>query len=160
MWLRGFLFCCCSVAQSCPALCDPMDCSRLPCPSPTSGACSNSCPQSWWCHPTRSSSVNPFSSCLPYFPASGNESVLLIRWAEYWSFSFSISPSNEYSALTYFRIDWFDLLAAEENSQEFSPTPQFKNINSLTLSFFMVQISYLYTTTGKMIALTIIDLCS
>ena len=90
---------------------------RLPCPSPTPGACSNSCPSSWWCHPTISSSVIPFSSCLQSFPASGlvfsNESVLLIRWPKYWSFSFSISLSSEYSGLIFFRIDWLNLLAVQ-----------------------------------------------
>ena len=61
-----------------------------------------------------------------------NESVLCIRWPKYWSFSFNISPSNEYSGLISFSIDWFDLL---EDSQESSPTPQFKSINSSALSF-------------------------
>ena len=79
---------------------------RPPCPSPPSGAYSNSCPSSGWCHPTISSSVISFSSCLQSFPASGsfpmNESVLRIRWAKYWSFSFSISPSNEQTWL----MDW------------------------------------------------------
>jgi len=62
-----------SVAQSCPTLCDPMDCSTpgFPCPSPTSRACSNPCPLSWWCHPTISYSVVPFSSCSQSSPASG-----------------------------------------------------------------------------------------
>ena len=60
-----------SVTQSCPTLCDPMD-TRPPCPSPTPGAYSNSCPSSRWCHPTISSSVVPFSSCLQSFPASGS----------------------------------------------------------------------------------------
>ena len=80
---------------------------RLSCPSPTPRACSNSCLLSWWCHPTISSSVVPFPSCLQSFPASGalHKSVLLIRWPKYWSFSFSISPSNEYSGLISFRID-------------------------------------------------------
>ena len=79
---------------------------RLPCPPPTPGAYSNSCPSSQWCHPTISSSVVPFSSCLQFFPASvPNESVLCIRWPKYWSFSFSISPSNEYSGLISFRRD-------------------------------------------------------
>ena len=59
-----------SVAQSCPTLHDPMDCSTLGCPSPTPRACPNSCSSSQWCHPTISSSVIPFSSCLQYFPAS------------------------------------------------------------------------------------------
>ena len=57
-----------SVTQSCATLCDPMDCST-PAPSPTPRACSNSCPSSWWCHPTISFSVVPFSSCLQFFPA-------------------------------------------------------------------------------------------
>ena len=60
-----------------------------------------------------------------------SESVLHIRWLNYWSFSFSISPSNEYSGLISFRMDWLDLLSV----QEFSPTPQFKSINSSVLSF-------------------------
>ena len=74
--------------------------------------CSSSCPLSWWCHPAISSSVTPFSSCPQSFPASGSfprESSFHIRWPKYWSFSFSISPSNEYSGLISFRIDWFDL---------------------------------------------------
>ena len=69
-----------------------------------------------WCHPTISSSVVPFFSCLQSFPASGsfsNESGLLIRWPKYWSFSFSISPSNEHSALISFRMDWLDLLVVQ-----------------------------------------------
>ena len=77
---------------------------------------SNWCPSSWWCHPTISSSVIPFSSCLYSFPASGkidhffSESVLWIRWPNYWSFSFSISPSNEYSGLISFRmVSWISL---------------------------------------------------
>ena len=89
---------------------------RLSCPSPTPGAYSNSCLSSRWCHPTISSSVIPFSSCLQSFSASGlfyNESVLHIRWPKYWSFSFSISPSSEYSGLISFRMDWLDLLAVQ-----------------------------------------------
>jgi len=64
---------------------------------------------------------------------NSSESLLHIRWTTYWSFSFSISPSNEYSGLISFRFDWLDLLA--EDSQECSPKPQFKSINSLALSF-------------------------
>ena len=64
------------------------------------------CPLSWWCHPTISSSVVPFSSRLQSFPAPGS-----FRWPKYWSFSFNISPSNEYSGLICFRMDWLDLLA-------------------------------------------------
>ena len=109
---------------------------RLPCPSPTLKACSNSCLSNQWCHPTISSSVIPFSSHLQSFPsgsfpmsqffASGGQSI--------GSFSFSISPSNEYSGLISFRMDWLDLLAVQ-GTQESSLTPQFKSINSLALSF-------------------------
>ena len=92
---------------------------RLPCPSLSPGACSNLHPLSRWCHPTISSSATPFSSCPQSFPVSGlvffffspNESTLHITLAKYWSFS--ISPSNEYSGLIFFRIDWFDLLAGQ-----------------------------------------------
>ena len=100
---------------------------RLPCPSPSPGICSNSCLLIWWCHPTISSSVAPFSSCLQSFPASSlsNESsneVLCIRWPKDWSFRFSISPSKEYSVVVYiqiyisqysFRMDWLDLPAVQ-----------------------------------------------
>ena len=81
---------------------------RLPSPSPSPGAYSNSCPLGQWYHPTISSSVTRFSSCLQIFPsirAFSNESVLHIRWPNYCSFSFSISPSNKYSGLISFRID-------------------------------------------------------
>ena len=90
---------------------------RPPCPSPTPAVHSDSRPSSQWCHPTSSSSVVPFSSRLQSFPASGSfpvkRPVLCIRWPKYWSFSFSIRPSNEYSGLISFRIDWFDLLAVQ-----------------------------------------------
>ena len=88
---------------------------RLPCPSLSPGVCSDSCPLTWWCHPTISSSITPFSSCPQSFPAWVFSSglALCIRWLKYWSFSLSISPSNEYSALTSFRIDWFDLLSVQ-----------------------------------------------
>ena len=81
-------------------------------------------------------------SIFPSIRVFSNESVLRIRWPKYWSFSFSISPSNEYSGLISFRIDWFDLLAVQ-GTQECSPTPQFKNINSLASSFlYKVQLSH------------------
>ena len=88
---------------------------RPPCLSPTPGVYPNSCSLSRWCHPAISSSVVPFSSCPQSLPASvfSNESALCIRWPKYWSFSFNISPSNEYSGLISFRMDWLDLLAAQ-----------------------------------------------
>ena len=109
---------------------------RLPCPPPSPGACSNSCPSSRWCHPTISSSVVPFS-CLQSLPASifANESDLHIRWPRNWSFSFSISPSNEYSGLISFRIDWFDLLAVQGNLKSLLQHHSSKVIYSLVLSF-------------------------
>ena len=93
-------------------------------------------------------------SIFPGIRVFSNESVLLIRWSSsYWSFSFSISPSNEYSGLISFRIDWLDLLAVR-GTQESSSIPQFKNINSSGISFLYSQLSHLCMTTGKTIALT------
>src|SRR5574337_1074237 len=76
---------------------------------------------------------------LPPTPPSirvfSNESTLRMRWPKYWSFSISISPSNEHPGLISFRMDWLALLAVQEDSQESSPTPQFKSINSSAFSF-------------------------
>ena len=76
-------------------------------------------------------------SIFPSISVFSSESALRIRWPKYWSFSFCISPSNEYSGLISLRIDWFDLLSVKD-SQESSPTPQFKSINSSVSAFFMV----------------------
>ena len=92
-------------------------------------------------------------SVFPSIRVFSNESVLPIKWPKYWSFSFSISPSNEYSVLISFRIDWFDLLAVQGTLKS-SPTPQFKCISSWCSVFFMVRLSHPYVTTGKTIALT------
>ena len=111
----------------------------LPCPSPTPRACSNSCPSSQWCHPTISSSVIPFSSCLQSFPSirvSSNDTVLHIRWPKYWSFSFS--PSNEYSGLISFRMDWLDLLAVQGTLKSL---PQHHSSNSSQNQFFGAPLS-------------------
>ena len=81
------------------------------------------------CHP-----LLLLPSIFPSVRVFSNESVLHIRWPKYWSFSFSISPSDEYSGLISFRMDWMDLFAVQ-GIQEFSPTPQFKSTNSLALSF-------------------------
>ena len=82
--------------------------------SASPGICPSSCPLNRWCHPTISSSVACFSFCLQSFPASGHFPMsLCIKWPRYWSFSFSISPSNEYSGLISFKMDWFDLLAVQ-----------------------------------------------
>ena len=108
---------------------------RPPCPSPTPGVYSR--PLSRWCHPTSSSSVVPFSSCLQSFWASGSFPVsqfFALGDQKYWSFSFSISPSNEYSGLISFRMDSLDLPVVQGTLKS-SPTPQFKSINSSVLSF-------------------------
>ena len=85
---------------------------RPPCSSPTPGDYSNSSPLSWWCHPTLSSSIIPFSllpSVFSMIRVFSSES-LHIRWPKYWNFSFSISPSNEFLGLISFRMNWLDLL--------------------------------------------------
>ena len=134
---------------------------RLPCPSPSPETCSNPCTLSWWCHPTILSSVIPFSSCLQSFPASGSsESALYIRWPKCWSFSFSISPSNKYSGLISFNIDWLDLLEVQETLKSLLQHHSSKASILWHSAFFMVQLSHSYMTTGKMIALTIWTLVS
>ena len=129
---------------------------RPPCPSPTPGACSDSCPLSRWCHPTISSSVISFSSCLQSFPASGSfqMTVLHIRWPKYWSFSFSISPSNEYSGLICFRMDWLDLLAVQGTLKSLLQHYSSKTSILWHSGFFMVQLSHPYMIIGKTISLT------
>ena len=149
-----------SVAQSCPTLCDPMNRSTAcqpPYPSPTPGLYPNSCPLSWWCHPTISSSVIPFSSHCQSFPESGSfqMSALLIRWPKYWSFSFNISPSNEHSGLVSFRMDWLDLLAVQGTLKSLLQHHSSKASILWRSAFFIVQLSHPYMTPGKTIVLTI-----
>ena len=115
----------------------------LPCPSPTPGAYSNSCPLSRWCHLT-------ILCCPLLLPPSiiasirvfSNESVLSIRWTKYWRFSFSISPSSEYSGLISFTVDWLDLLAVQETLKNLL---QHHSLNASVLrcsAFFIVQLSH------------------
>ena len=73
-------------------------------------------------------------SVFPSIRVSSRESAVHIRWPKYWSFSFSISPSNEYSGLTYLRIVWFDFLAVQGTLEESSPAPQFESISSLAFT--------------------------
>ena len=117
---------------------------RPPCLSSTPRVYSTSCPLSWWCYPTISSSVIPFSFRLQSFPAFGkgllkrvcsNESALCIRWPKYRSFSFNISPSNEHPGLISFRMDWLDLLQSKGLSRVFSNTTIQKH------QFFSAQLS-------------------
>ena len=125
-----------SVTQSCPTLCDPMDCS-------TPGfSIHHQLPDLTQTHihqvgdaiqpPHPLSSTSPPAFNLSQHQGLSNESVFLIRWPKYWNSSFSIIPSSEYSGLIFFRMDWLYLLAV---SQESSPAPQFKSINSSLLSF-------------------------
>ena len=94
-------------------------------------------------------------SIFPSIRVFSNESVLHIRWPKYWSFSFSISPSNEYSGLISFRMDWLDLLTVQGTLRVFSNTTVQKHqFFSAQPAFFKVQISHPYMTTGKTIALT------
>ena len=121
------------------------------------GVYPNLCPSTRWCHPTNSSSVVPFSSCLQSFPASGsysNESALHIRWPKYWSFSFNISPSNEHPGLISFRMDWLDVLAIQGTLKSLLQHNNSKASILQHWAFVMVQFSHSYMTTGKTIALT------
>ena len=131
---------------------------RLPCPSVSPSLCSNSCALSRWCHPTISSSAIPFSSCPQYFPvlgsfpmrrlfASGGQSI--------WNFSFSISSSNEYSELISFRIDWFYLLAVQETLESLLQHHSSKIPILWHTTFFMIQPSHPYVTTGESVAVII-----
>ena len=146
--------CCCSVTQSYPTLCNTMDGSMPGFHTFTI---------SWSLLKLMSiESVMPSNHlilCCPLLllPSvflsirvfSKNKSALLIRWPKYWSFSFSISPSNEYSGQISIRINWFDL---ERDSQESSPTPSSKASILWCSAFFLTQLSHPYMTTGKIIA--------
>ena len=135
-----------------------MNCStpRLPCPSPTPGVYPNSCPLSQWCHPTISSSVVPFSSHLQSFLASGSFQMNQL----FASGGQSIGVSASTSVLPMNTQDWSPLgwtgwisLQSKGLSRVFCNTT-FKSINPLTFSFLYIQLSHLYMTTGKTIALT------
>ena len=122
---------------------------RLPCPSPTYGACSNSCPLSRWCHLTISSSVIPFNF---------SQHQGLFQWvssshqvAKVLELQFSISPSNEYSGLISFRIDWSDLLAVQGTLKSLLHHCSSKASILWWSAFFIVHLSHLYVTTGKSI---------
>ena len=147
-----------SVIQSCPTLCNARDCSM-----PVSLFITNS--QSLL-KLISIESVMPSDHCILCHPfllppsifssirVFSNESVLPIRWPKYWSFSFSISPSNEYSGLFSFRIDWLDLLAVQGTLKNCLQHHSSKASIFKHSAFFMVQLSHPYTTTGKTVVLT------
>ena len=148
---------CCSVAKSCPSLCDPMDCNTPGFPV------LYYLPEFAHVHAPESVMLsNHFLCCPPLllpsvFPSIRvflNESALCIRWSKYWSFSFSISPSNEYSGLISFRMDWLDLLAVQGILKSLLQHHSSKASILWHLAFFVVQLSHPYMTTGKIIALT------
>ena len=159
-WTRvqlSTVFSCCLVAKSCPTLCSSMDCSvagssvlrisqrLLKFMSTEPVMLSN---HLILCHP-----LLLLPSVFPSMRVFSIESALHIRWPKYWSFSFSIRPSNEYSGLTAFRIDWFALLAIQGTLKSLLQ----HNLKASILqhsAFFMVQFSHPYMTTGKTIALT------
>ena len=131
---------------------------RLPCPSPIPRVYSNSCSLSRWCHPIISYSAVPISSHLQSFPASGSFQMSQLFASgghlKYWSFSFSNSPSNEYSGLISFRTDCFDFLAAQGTLKSLLKHHSSKASILWSSAFFIVQLSHPYMTTGKTIALT------
>ena len=95
------------------------------------------------------------ASIFPGIRVFSNELALLIRWPKYWNFSFSISPSNEYSGLISFRIDWFNLLAVQGTLKTLLQYHNWKSSVLQCSDFFIVQLSHPYITTGKTLALTI-----
>ena len=148
-----------SVAQSCPTLCNPMDCSVPGFPvlyqllelTQTHVHDESVMPYNHLilCH-----SLLLLSSIFPSIRVFSNESVLCIRWSKYWSFNFSISLSNEYSRLISFWVDWLDLLAVQGALKSLLQHHSSKASIFQRSAFFIVQLSHPYTTTGKTIALT------
>ena len=148
-----------SVAQSCPTLCDPMNCSMPGLPV------HHQLPEFTQTHVHRVSDAiqpsHPRSSPSPPAPnpsqsirVFSNESALHIRWPKYWSFSFSTSPSNEHPGLIFFRMDWLDLLAVQGNLKSLLQCHSSKASILRPSAYFTVQLSHPYMTTGKTIALT------
>ena len=131
-----------SVTQSCPTLWPHgLQHTRPSCPSPSPGACSNSCPSSRWCHPNISSCcpLLLLPSVFPSIRGFSNESALCIRWPKYWSFS--LSPSNEYWGLISSKIGWFDLLAVQGTLKRLLQYHSSKASILQHSAFFIVQLS-------------------
>ena len=147
-----------SVTQSCPTLCDPMNCSTPGLPVHPQ------LPEFTQTHVHRVSDAiqpsHPLSSpfLLPPIPSSirvfSNESTLHMRWPKYWSFSFSIIPSKEHPELISFRMDWLDLLAVQGTPKSLLQHHSSKASILQRSAFFTVQLLHPYMTTGKTIALT------
>ena len=146
---------CCSITMSDSLRSHGLQHTRPPRPSPTPRIYSNSCSLSWWCHPTIWFSVIPFSSCLQSFPASEFSQMsqfFASGGQSYWSFSFSISPTNEFSGLISFRMDRLGLLAGWRTLKSLQHHSSKASILWCS-AFFMVQLAHLYMTTEETIAL-------
>ena len=128
---------------------------RPPGPSPIPRVYSNACPSSRWCHPTiLCCPLLLLPSIFPSIRVFSNESVLCIRWPNYWHFSFSISPSKEHPGLISFKMDWLDLLEVQGTHKSLLQHHSLKASIHLCSAFSTVQLSHPYMTTGKTIALT------
>ena len=151
------------VAQLCPILCDPMDCSTPGLPVHHQLPEFTQTHVHWVGyaiqppHPLSSPFLPP--SVFPSIRVFSNESVLHIRWPKDWSFSFNISPSNQYSGLISFRTYWLDLLAVQGTLKSLLQHHSWKASILWCSVFFIVQLSHPYMTTGKTIALITTDLC-
>ena len=148
-----------SATQSCPTLCDPTDCST-PCFPVHHYLLEFAQTHVYWVSDAIRPSYplsppSPPALNIPSIRVFSNEWALHIRWPKYWSFSFSISLSNEYSGLIFFRIDWFDFLKVQGTLKSLLQHNSSKASILWCSAFFMVQFSPLYMTTGKTIALTI-----
>ena len=127
---------------------------RPPCPPPTPRVYLNPWQLSQWCHLIL---CHPFLLLPPILPSIrvfSNESALHMRWPKYWSFSFSISPSNEHPGLISFRMDWLYLLAVQGTFKSLLQHHSSKALILWCSAFFTIQLSHPYMTTGKSIALT------
>ena len=144
-----------SVAQSSQTLCDPMNLREAwGAPSPTPRVHSNSRPSSQWCHLILCCPLFLLTPIPPSIRVFSNESVLPIRWTKYWGFSFSISPSNQYSGLISLRMDWLYLLTVQGTLKSLLHHHSSKASILLHSAFFIVQLSHPHVTTGKTIVLT------
>ena len=138
-------------SRSCPTLQPHVpQYTRPPYPSPSSKVCTSSCPLH--CHLILWCPLLLLPSVFPSTSDFSNELAIWIRWPKYWSFSFSISPSNEYSGLISIKIDWFDLPAVHGTLSLLLQHDSLKASILWCSAFFMVQLSQLYMTTGKNIA--------
>ena len=140
--------------QSCLTLCNGLQQARPPCPSPTPGAYSNWCLSKPSKHLILCCPLLLPPSIFPGISVFSNESVLYIRWTNYWSFGFSISSSNEYSGLVSFGIDRLELLAVQGTLKSLLQHHTSKASIHHHSAFFIVQLSLAYMNTGKTIALT------